>query len=111
MTNPLVFIILGIVYAALKIYFEKRFAPLDATGEQRRLADLAFACGHSEYDLFVISGEGWNTALTKIDQDFKKYLKTGYMPAYVRDFLRRHPDNNDQTYQMLIYSGGRPPYL
>ena len=111
MVESLIFIAIAVIYAALKIYFDQRFAALEAYGEQRRLADLAFACGQSEYDLFNLSGNRWNIAREKIDQDFKTYVKEGQVPAYVRDLLRRHPDSDDKTYQMLIFSGGRPPYL
>lgn len=111
MVESLIFFAIAVIYAVLKIYLDQRFAALEASGEQRRLADLAFACERSEYELFHISGDRWNIAPKKIKQDFKNYVKTGHLPAYVRDLLRNHPDKNDRTYQMLIYSGGRPPYL
>ena len=111
MINSLFFIAIGIIYALLKIYLEKRFAPQDAAGEERRLADLAFACRRSEYEMFELSGDRWNIEREKIEQDFKNYVKSGHVPAYVRDLLRQHPENKDRTYQMLIFSGGRPPYL
>jgi len=109
--STFIFIAIAIIYAVLKIYFEKRFAPQDAVSEERRLADLAFACGCSEFELFELSGGNWNFSRQKIEQDFKRYVKNGHVPAYVRDTLRRHPHKGDRTYQMLIFSGGRPPYL
>ena len=111
MINTIIFIAIAIIYAVLKIYLEKRFARQDAVSEERRLADLAFACGCSEFELFELSGANWNISRQKIAQDFKGYVKSGYVPPYVRDTLRQHPSRGDQTYQKLIFSGGRPPYL
>lgn len=111
MTNTILFIVIGLIYVGLKIYLEKRLAPLDAVGEERELSDVAFASGNSVYEVFKTAGSTWNLPAEKSEDDFKKYLQRGAIPHYVRDYLRRQLKPGDHTYQKLIFSGGRPPYL
>ena len=111
MNNAILFIVIGLIYVVLKIYLEKRLAPLDAIGEERELSDLAFANGNSVYEVFQAAGSTWNLPAEKSEDDFKNYLQRGAIPHYVRDHLRRQLKTSDRTYQKLIFSGGRPPYL
>ena len=111
MTNTILFIVIGLIYVILKIYLEKRLAPLDAVGDERELSDVAFASGNSVYEVFKTAGSTWNLPAEKSEDDFKKYLQRGAIPHYVRDYLRRQLKPGDRTYQKLIFSGGRPPYL
>lgn len=111
MWSALILFGLALAYGLLKIYFEKRLAPLDDVGEDRRLADLAFANGCSVFDLFKSAGEDWQFSNLKIGNDFRQYLLEGLVPHYVGEYVRRHQRAEDRTYQKLIFSGGRPPYL
>lgn len=111
MYTSVFFIVIGLIYAVLKIYLEKKLAPLDALGDERELSDLAFANGNSVYGVFKAAGSTWNLPVEKTEDDFKKYLRQGDIPHYVRDHLRRQLRPGDRTYQKLIFSGGRPPYL
>jgi hypothetical protein len=111
MYNAIFFIVIGLIYVVLKIYLEKRLAPLDAVGEERELSDLTFANGYSVYEVFNTAGSTWNLPAEKSEEDFKNYLQGGAIPHYVRDYLRRQLKPGDCTYQKLIFSGGRPPYL
>jgi hypothetical protein len=111
MSNTILFIVIGLTYVVLKIYLEKRLAPLDAVGDERELSDLAFANGNSVYEVFKTAGSIWNLPAEKPEDDFKIYLQRGTIPHYVRDYLRRQVKPGDRTYQELIFSGGRPPYL
>ncbi|MFZ1202613.1 MAG: hypothetical protein WAO07_20795 [Desulfobacterales bacterium] len=111
MTNALIFFIIGLIYALLKVFLEKRLAPMDSRGEEYDLSDLAFSTGRSVYDVFKAAAVTWNVAVEKSEDDFKKYLTQGHIPHYVRDYLRRQIKPGDRTHQKLIFSGGRPPYL
>jgi hypothetical protein len=111
MTNAIIFIGLAVAYAAAKIILEKRLAPLDDVGEGRRLTDLAFASGRSAYELFQAAGAPWKFSQAKIDDDFKHYLHHDDVPSYVSRYVRSHRQCGDRTYQRLLFSGGRPPYL
>ena len=111
MINALIIFGLALIYALLKIYFEKRLAPLDDVGDERHLADLAFACGCSVFDLFRRAAAQWNFSEHKIDTDFRRYLLTDEVPPYVSAYLRQHRPPHNNTYHRLLYNGGRPPYL
>ena len=111
MHNALFYLGIALAYAVLKVYLEKRLAPLDADGDERRLADLAFANRCSVYELFISAGSIWNFSGGKIDTDFRQYLRQGEIPPYVHDYVHHHLQESDRTYQRLIFSGGRPPYL
>lgn len=111
MYNLLIFLCLGLLYAVLKIFLEKRLAPLDVAGDEPQLIESAFAKGCSVYALFKMAGEAWNLSPAKVEDDFKQYLRRGDVPHYVRDHLRRSKDATDQTYHKLLFAGGRPPYL
>jgi hypothetical protein len=111
MIEIILFAGLAAAYAAAKVLFENRLAPLEAGGDERRLADLAFACGISEFDLFKAAGVSWRFSLEKSERDFKRYLREGHIPSYVSDYVANHLKTKDRTYQTILYAGGRPPYL
>lgn len=111
MINAAIFIGLALAYAIAKILLEKRLAPLDDVGDGRRLSDLAFASGRSVYDIFHAAGAAWNFSREKVEDDFKRYLQRDEVPHYVGTYARRHRQTGDRTYQRLLFSGGRPPYL
>lgn len=111
MGNALIFIILGLGYVFLKVSLERRLAPIESSQSDRQLADLAYARGCSVYDIFHAAGIKWNFTEFKRDQDFKRYLQEGFVPQYVVDFSHQEISNGDRTYQELLFSGGRPPYL
>jgi hypothetical protein len=111
MTVSIIFIALALVFALGKILLEKRWAPLDAAGDERRLGELAFNKGCSVYDLFAKAGEAWHFSKAKIDADFKDYVHSDRIPPYVHDYLQQNGLAAHRTYQELLYAGGRPPYL
>jgi hypothetical protein len=111
MANAALFIAIALVFALGKILLEKRLAPLDAAGDQRRLDDLAFTKGCSVYELFKAAGSVWNFSTSKIEADFRQYIHHDHVPPYVHDYLRKDLSAGNQTYHKLLFSGGRPPYL
>lgn len=111
MMTAIIFVGVALAYAILKIVLEKRLAPMDTAGVEQTLSNLAFASGLSVYDLFKAAGSAWNFSNGKIENDFKRYLKQGDVPPYVRDYAKKHLLTRDRSYQTLLYAGGRPPYL
>jgi hypothetical protein len=111
MADALVFIVIGLIYAVIKVYLEKRLAPLDAAGDECELSDVAFSSGNSVYEVFKTAATNWHVPDEKRENDFKNYLHQGLLPPYVRDHIRRHSRPGDRTYHKLVFSGGRPPYL
>lgn len=94
-----------------KIILEKRWAHLDAASDERLLGDMAYAMGCSVYNLFEQAGAEWNFSRNKIDADFKIFIRNDQIPPYLQHFLHRRGRSGEKTYQELLYSGGRPPYL
>ena len=111
MTALLIYIALALVFALGKVVLEKRLAPLDAADDQRRLGDLACSMDCSVYDLFARAGAAWNFSKAKTDADFRDYVHSDRIPPYLHEFLQQEGHSGQQTYQELLYPGGRPPYL
>jgi len=111
MLRALVFIGIGLIFALLKIWLEKRLAPLDAAGDEHRLSDLAYDKGCSVYDLFKDAGEKWNFSKAKINADFTEYVRHNVIPTYLHNYLKQCAPTSSHTYQKVLFSGGRPPYL
>ena len=111
MSSAIIFMFLALIFALAKIVLEKRLAPMDASGDERGLGDLAFTLNCSVYDLFQNAGADWNFSKEKIDRDFKNYVRTNQIPSYLHDYLHRTERPAEKTYQELLYAGGRPPYL
>ena len=111
MYETIIFISLALAFGLLKMYLEKRLAPLDAVGDERTINDVAFSKGCSVYELFKEAGSTWNFSQAKIEADFRQYIHQNFVPPYLHDFLKHHPQTGNHTYQKLLYPGGRPPYL
>lgn len=111
MGSALIFIFLGLGYALGKVLLEKRLASFESDQNGTQLENLEFARGCSVYDIFQAAGVKWNFSRFKLEQDFKGYLDNGFVPSYVHEYCRLDPFANDRTYQKILFSGGRPPYL
>jgi hypothetical protein len=112
MEGMLIFICLAVLYGGIKIVLERRLAPLDSLGFDGDLMDVAFANGCSVYNLFERANQDWHFSQAKIETDFKNYLNRGDIPGYVRMYIKAQPKTTlDRTYNKLIFSGGRPPYI
>ena len=55
--------------------------------------------GHSAYDTFHKSAEGWHVSDDRIDQDFRIYLSIQSVPYYVKDFVRKSQGHIDELYR------------
>jgi len=63
---------------------------------ERSLYNITLATGRTEYDLFCQSAEEWSVPVSRIDQDFTRYMTDQIMPYYVKDFVRRNQANIDE---------------
>ncbi len=55
------------------------------------LDDVATRMGcESVYQMFCVLGENWGKAEWEIKMDFKRYIKFGEIPFYVRDGMRKY---------------------
>lgn len=62
------------------------------------LYKIARLTGNSEYDVFCKSAEEWPVSKSRIDQDFKRYLRHQSIPHYVNDFVRKNKKHIDELY-------------
>ncbi len=87
--NAILFPLFVLLYIYLLYRVEKRFYHQRALTDEEYLAYLARVYACSEYDLFHAAAEEWNLSGAGVDEDFKTYLKEGNMPYYVKDFIRK----------------------
>jgi len=96
-TNPasIVLPLLTFLYVLALLFYEKHFASRTALTDEERLSRLARKRCCSEYDLFLESAQTWRFSKQKIDADFKSYLIDGFLPHYIRAFVRKHQNEID----------------
>ena len=89
--------LLTFLYVLALLFYEKHFASRTALTDEERLARLARKRCCSEYDLFMESALIWRFSKEKIDADFKTYLTDGFLPHYIRAFVRKHQNEIDSA--------------
>ncbi len=70
-------------------HMNQRYAARQPVSDEEILAMEARAKSMSEYDVFQIAAQTWRISKMRVDDDFKDYLIRGFMPHYVRDYVRR----------------------
>lgn len=104
--KTILFVLIIIVYVAIKRISEKRMAHTRIISDEECLLHLARLNGCSELELFRKSAVLWTVAERQVDEDFKSYLLGGLLPHYVRDYIRKNPIDRDQLQQLIYNSGG-----
>ena len=61
------------------------------------LHSISLDTGWTEYELFLISAEGWSVTDARIDGDFKRYMAHQALPYYVMDFVRKNHEKIDES--------------
>jgi hypothetical protein len=77
-----------ILYSIIMRILKKRLRSEKTDSE--RLFDRARQKDCSEFDIFQLTGAQWNIPEVRIKEDFKRYLSSGTIPYYVRDYLRKN---------------------
>lgn len=62
------------------------------------LRKITRVTGHSAYDTFYKSAEGWPVSKERIERDFRIYLASQSVPYYVKDFIRKSQKHIDELY-------------
>ena len=62
------------------------------------LRKITRVTGHSVYDTFYKSAEGWQVSRNRIEKDFSIYLASQNVPYYVKDFIRKNQKHIDELY-------------
>jgi hypothetical protein len=89
------FVTLVMAYFAALSFLENQHSKRAFISNEEFLASLAILRKCSVYDLFVSSGGEWRFSNFKIESDFKSYLKTGYIPHYVVNYVKQHIRSED----------------
>ncbi|MGE5255669.1 MAG: hypothetical protein ACM3KE_03305 [Hyphomicrobiales bacterium] len=89
------FVMLVSAYFAALAYFEKEHCKNAYISNDEFLTSLAIVRQCSVYDLFQCAGVDWRFSNSKIETDFKAYLKTGHIPQYVVAYVKQNirPDD------------------
>jgi len=87
---PMLLAILAVLaYFELMRRLDRYWANRNPMTDEERLWNHARNQGISEHEIFKRAATGWTLGPHKADADFKAYLKTGILPHYVRDYLRK----------------------
>ena len=57
--------------------------------DEEYLTYLARKQNTSEYEIFFRAAKEWSALRGRVEEQFNAYLKTGQMPHYVRDYVRK----------------------
>lgn len=89
-----------LIWSLVRAY--SRRTPEDAQDDQVLIDDylrkITLVTGHSVYDTFHKSAEGWQVSKDRIEKDFRIYLASQNVPYYVKDFIRRSQKHIDELY-------------
>jgi hypothetical protein len=88
--DAIFFVMLVVAYFAALAYFENAHCKKAFISNDEYLACLARVRQCSVYDLFRCSGADWRFSNLKIETDFSSYLKTGYIPQYVINYVKQN---------------------
>ncbi len=77
--------------------FENQALAKEALTDEVCLSMIALKRECSEYDIFLKSSGTWQVPKVKIKIDFDNYLTRGELPYYVRDYIRRHRKEVDDS--------------
>ena len=107
--KALIFIAITLVYLCIKLYLKKRAEGTSVLSDNERLTNLALARNQSVYETFHRAASTWTIPDQNVKDHFKQYVKSGDLPHYVRDFLRRESSRQDLKARARIYPGGELP--
>ena len=87
---PMLLAILAVLaYFELMRRLDRYWANRTPLTDEERLWNHARNQGISEHEVFKRAAAGWSRGPQTADADFNAYLKTGDLPHYVRDYLRK----------------------
>lgn len=66
-----------------------RYAARRTVTDEEYLALIARSKTISEYDVFHAAAKTWRIGEVQVDSDFNQYVTEGFMPHYVRDYVRK----------------------
>ncbi len=85
----LLFILAALLYFELMRLLDKYWANRTPLSDEERLWNHARNQGISEHEVFKRAAATWSLSPDHADAAFNAFLKTGILPHYVRDYLRK----------------------
>jgi hypothetical protein len=82
-------ILAALAYFELMRRLDNYWANRTPLSDEERLWNHARNQGISEHEVFKRAADSWSLGPHTADADFKTYLKSGDLPHYVRDYLRK----------------------
>jgi hypothetical protein len=93
--NAIMLVMLVMIYFAGLSYLNNRHSRTAFISNDEFLTSLAMVRQCSVYELFQSSGVEWRFSNSKIETDFKSYLKTGHIPHYVVNYVKQNIRSED----------------
>jgi hypothetical protein len=87
--SMLLYLLAAIVYFEVMRRLDRYWANRTPLTDEERLWNHARNQAISEHEVFKRAAATWTLGPQTADADFSDYLKTGIMPHYVRDYLRK----------------------
>jgi hypothetical protein len=87
--NTIIYPLLAFFYIFLMRKLNQQGVKNRVLSDEEFMAYLARQAECSEYDLFYASSDNWHVPKATIERDFKKYLRSGHLPYYVKDYVRK----------------------
>jgi hypothetical protein len=88
--TAVLFVMLVMAYFAALSFLENQHSKRAYISNDEFLASLAIVRKCSVYDLFIHSAGEWRFSSSKVDSDFKNYVKTGHIPHYVVNYVKQN---------------------
>jgi hypothetical protein len=90
-----------LVWCLFRVYSRntQKNSQADPISIEDYLQKITRVTGHSAYDTFHKSAEGWQVSDDTINRDFRIYLSTQNVPYYVKDFVRKSQKHIDELYR------------
>jgi len=76
MLKTILLIIIALCYIVLRLYLRKRFVKNRTLSDEECLVSLTLKRSVSVYEIFHVAGKSWNQSESKIEDNFKYYLKS-----------------------------------
>ncbi|CAB5160582.1 hypothetical protein D3OALGA1CA_5588 [Olavius algarvensis associated proteobacterium Delta 3] len=109
MLKALILIVLTVCYIMIKNYLEGRLLKEYENSDEFCLSSLAVARKCSTYDIFRTVAQDWGFSDAKVEDDFRRYLRTGDIPHYISSYVRKHIHDTDRRYGSMVHPGGSLP--
>lgn len=87
--SMLLYLLAAIAYFEVLRRLDRYWANRTPLTDEERLWNHARNQAISEHEVFKRAAATWTLGPRTADADFSDYLKTGIMPHYVRDYLRK----------------------